>query len=245
MRVLKEEPGIKILYETTELIPVPFNITCEYYGGNCSSYFTEEHDAPESYGYDPAFIPSGQVKINTSESEDIFFTIHINDDTYNHLNQSSPMRIHAFDSDYPYQNQNTPMFIESIETENRYYLAQSNGTNVFYFEFYRLRREELDTSFSTLLGFNPKYETYNYIGSDMQMIEYGGSSNIYAKVTIGLKTSVLEIEKEQRARTILEVFANIAALYGITFSTYVLLFGVRVSKPLLDKCMAADNPSDD
>ncbi|CAG8487968.1 10257_t:CDS:10, partial [Diversispora eburnea] len=121
MRMLKEEPGIKILYETTELIPVP--------SGNCSSYFTEEHDAPESYGYDLAFLPMGKVKMNTSESEDIFLTIHINDDTYNHLNQSSPMRLHAFDSDYPYENQNPPKFIESIETENKYYLTQSNGTN--------------------------------------------------------------------------------------------------------------------
>ncbi|CAG8563502.1 3763_t:CDS:2 [Diversispora eburnea] len=231
------KPGIKILYETTELIPVP--------SGNCSSYFIEEHDAPESYGHDLAFLPMGQVKMNTSESEDIFFTIHINDDTYNHLNQSSPMRIHAFDSDYPYPNKTPPKFIESIETENKYYLAQSNGTKVFYLNFYRLRREELDSSFPTLLGFDPKYDIYNYIASDIEPIEYPVSSNIYAKVIITLKTSVIEIEKEQRHRTILEVLANIAALYGITFSTYVLLFGIRTSEPLLGKFMSAKNLSKD
>ncbi|CAG8563855.1 10529_t:CDS:10 [Diversispora eburnea] len=36
--------------------------------------------------------------MNTSEAKDILFTIHINDDTYNHLNQSPPMRINAFRS---------------------------------------------------------------------------------------------------------------------------------------------------
>ncbi|CAG8658886.1 6909_t:CDS:2, partial [Diversispora eburnea] len=76
-------------------------------------------------------------------------------------------------------------------------------------------------------------------------IEYPASSNFYASVIITLKTSVIEIEKEQRHRTITEVFANIAALYGITFSTYALLFGVRVSQPLLKKCLAADSPSED
>ncbi|CAG8545879.1 4250_t:CDS:2 [Diversispora eburnea] len=218
--MLKEEPGIKILYESTEFIPVP--------GGDCSSYFEEENGISESFGNDLAFLPKGKIQINTTESEDIFFTIHINDDTYDHLNQSSPMKMHAFDSDYPYSNRNPPKFIESIETENKYFLAQSNGTNVFYFNFYRLRREELDSSFPTLLGFNPKYDTYNYIESDIEAIEYPGFKNIYASVIITLKTSILE------------VLANIAALYGVTFSAYTLLFGLRVRKPLLKKCMAAE-----
>ncbi|RHZ78307.1 hypothetical protein Glove_166g98 [Diversispora epigaea] len=232
--MIKEEPGIKIIYDAnTEFQPIPIYLSNPNVskGGNCSAYFDEKFAVPNSYGYNLAYLPKGQILLNDSEAEYLLFTIQINDDTYDHLNQTSPMRIHALDSDYPYQNKNPPKFIESIEVENKYYLTQSNGTNA------KKRR----------IGWFVSYPTRTNVVYSIttETIEYAGSSNIYAKLVITLKTSLIEIEKEQRARTVLEVLANIAALYGLTFSTYVLLFGERIKKPLLKKCMAAEDPSDE
>ncbi|CAG8593355.1 11643_t:CDS:2 [Diversispora eburnea] len=98
------------------------------------------------------------------------------------------------------------------------------------------------------------YDFFNQSGMNMQAFDSetielpytnGTFDNIYAIVYIILKTPGIEIEKEQKSRTAIEVLANIAALYGVTFSIYALLFGVKTSKPLLAKFMPAEDPSDD
>ncbi|RHZ78303.1 hypothetical protein Glove_166g97 [Diversispora epigaea] len=258
MKMVNEEPSIKVTYNTNmKSQPMPnfyfsfdknFTIYCEYYGSEiCSDYFETESSGLDYNGdaYYIAYLPKGQILLNSDNY--LSFHIYIVDETYDRLNQSNPMTMHAFDSEYPYQNKNPPKLINSIEVGNSYALTESNGTNVFYFEFYRINRQELDRSFLTLLGFNPKYETYNYIGSDIEIIEYlfSNGDGYYAKATIGLKTPVLEIEKEQRARTITEVLASVSALYGLMFSIYVFLFGETISKPLLEKYMTTANPSSD
>ncbi|CAG8579030.1 10202_t:CDS:2 [Diversispora eburnea] len=204
-----EEPGIKISYNTNmKEQPMP--------SSDCSTYFeAKSEDNFETYGYDLAYLPKGQISMNTSEGQWVTFTIRINDDTYDFLNQN-----------YPYQNKNHPKLIDSIEAENKYYITQSSDLNVYVLRYYRQRREELKTI------------EFPYTNDTL---------DVYAMVYIILKTPSIEIEREQKARTILEVLANIAALYGLAFGIYALLFGVRVSKPLLAKFMPVptENPSPD
>ncbi|CAG8596681.1 4835_t:CDS:2, partial [Diversispora eburnea] len=213
--MVNEEPSIKVSYDTNkETQPMPKV-------GNCSDYFKYESDANSYY-----YLSEGQATLSVDNY--LVFGIYITDETYSRLNHTSPMIMQTFDSEYPYQNKH-PKLKSSIDVGNIYALTESNGTNVFFFRYYRLRREELDHSFLTQLGWKPKYEIYNYIESEMQTIEYSLPGpfndvydddvfyNFYAKVVIKLKTNIIEVEREQRARTILEVLANIAALYGLAF----------------------------
>ncbi|RHZ78235.1 hypothetical protein Glove_166g108 [Diversispora epigaea] len=175
--MVREESGTKISYDTNNKTqPMP-----NY--ENCLDYHNSGYNESDSYPYYYTYKPNGQISLNAGILN-YFFEIYVDDETFDSLNQSSPIIMQAFD------------------------IVQG------------LRREELDGLFFSLLGFSTKYETYNYIESDLQ------------------------VEKEQRTRTILEVLANIAALYGVTFSIYVLLFGERATKPLLEKFMASDDPPD-
>ncbi|RHZ78291.1 hypothetical protein Glove_166g113 [Diversispora epigaea] len=249
--MVREEPGIKISYDTSSKTqPMPnfyfyfdknFTIYCYFGidGDECPDYYDYAYNESSYYPYYYSYEPKGQVSLSTSS--DYFFEIYVDDDTFDSYNQSTPMYMQAIDIEYPYENKK-PKFIDTIEVSNSYYLTQSNGTNLYFFEFYRLRREELDGSFFSLLGFNPTYEKYNYIESDLQLVVYNfvNGYGFYAKVPVTLKTPITEVEKEQRTRTILEVLANIAALYGVTLSTYVLLFGERATRPLLEKFMDPD-----
>ncbi|CAG8579008.1 10201_t:CDS:2 [Diversispora eburnea] len=126
----------------------------------------------------------------------------------------------------------------SISYEPKGQISLNADTDVYTFEIYIN-----DETFESLNQSDPMIMQ----AIDIETIEYSfiNGNDFYAKVPIGLKTPILQIEKEQRARTITEVIANISALYGLTLSIYVLLFGARESKPLLAKYMILENPSED
>ncbi|CAG8438215.1 11535_t:CDS:2 [Dentiscutata heterogama] len=85
----------------------------------------------------------------------------------------------------------------------------------------------MDGSFFTQIGFIPKYDTYHYIESSIQIIQYAtmlASPNFYAGVYIFPWTTAVQIEKEYRNRTFTEIIANMSALYGLMLGLYLFLF---------------------
>ncbi|RHZ78236.1 hypothetical protein Glove_166g104 [Diversispora epigaea] len=287
--MVREEPGIKISYDTNNKTqPMPnfyfsfdknFTIYC---------YFEDYEECPDYYdhGYDESvpiapyyfsYEPKGQIYLNTGLG--YFFEIYVNDETFDSLNQSTPMYMQAVDIEYPYENKQ-PKFIDTIKVSNAYYLTQSNGTNakkrrIGWLIFlptrtnvvYDVTTEVIEYNIVNGNGFYAKMpiklktpiiqvekEQSTNVVYDVttEVIEYNivNGNGFYAKMPIKLKTPIIQVEKEQRnlsytTSAILEVLANIAALYGATFSTYVLLFGERATRPLLEKFMASDDPPDD
>ncbi|CAG8540226.1 9738_t:CDS:2 [Diversispora eburnea] len=192
MRMINEEPGLKISYNTNmKEQPMP--------SGKCPVDFVNNsyNDSEEGYVYQLAFLPKGQIFLGSNDF--LWFDILINDEKYNRFDQMTPMTMQAYDS-------------------------ESNGTNVRIFKiiilkwilFVRVNKNTIKKINSTNVFYVVTIET----------VEYSGSNGYYGRASINLKTPILEVEKEQRARSITEVLANIAALYGLTCGIYVFLFAL-------------------
>ncbi|CAG8629583.1 1555_t:CDS:10 [Cetraspora pellucida] len=237
MRLVDEVPAIKVTYENQESIPAPSIINgCEVFRDNlnydregiCSKYLisnlslTEkvrknvERIAQDDLSNYTGLIHNGDISLKEGDVIRLYLTI---DSTI--LNS-----IILFDPEYlKYSDQ--PLYIDSLSLENIYFM--SHNINSSLYNFNRFKRQLMDKTLFTQLGFSPSYQTYHYI-TTAPGFSQGASINAVTNmlVIIKPKTTTLQVEKEQKSRTvnvmILDILGTITALYGLMLSFYVFLF---------------------
>ncbi|CAG8603777.1 16495_t:CDS:2, partial [Cetraspora pellucida] len=120
-------------------------------------------------------------------------SITIKEGDYIHVNFTmSPTKINIltlFDTEYlTYSDE--PLYIDSLNLENTYHISHSTNYSVYYFN--RFKRQLMDTTLLTQIGFAPNYRTYNYITTNQSP-----PNTTTMVTTIRPKSAVTQVEKEQ------------------------------------------------
>ncbi|CAG8715025.1 43788_t:CDS:2 [Gigaspora margarita] len=202
-QMVEEEPSIKISYnKNSDAALMPSFPDCGKYFVNTS---IEDNAIYESVSEPEMkfiwYLPNGTIKFKEKSKKFTFF-IDINDPTYNNLNETDDFIINVFDSDYLSNKDKSPDYIEYLNTQNQYYITQGKDVENYYLlRFRRTKRQEIDNSFLSKIGFSPKYNTYYYTESEMQIMPYItklNGANFFAALHIKPWTLMTEVEKEQK-----------------------------------------------
>ncbi|KAF0561118.1 hypothetical protein F8M41_025317 [Gigaspora margarita] len=233
-KLVDEVPTMKVTYENEESIPAPSKINdCQIWRGynygnqssteNCMEYFNQElllsdnvrkrieQIAPLDLDNCTGLLHNGNISL--TERDMIVLNLTLDSTMLNILL--------LFDSEYlTYSDQ--PSFVDSLNLENTYLMSHySNATMCF---FNRFKRQLMDTTMLTQIGFSPNYKSYHYINIAYQSFFQGTSNNTYSIMKVKPKSTVLQVEIEQKSRTIIDILGTITALYSLMMSLYIFLF---------------------
>ncbi|KAF0440117.1 hypothetical protein F8M41_004074 [Gigaspora margarita] len=229
-QMVEEEPSIKISYNKNSDATLMPNLLFTF-----NKKFSLRCDG---------FPDCGKYFVNTSIEDNAIYE-NINDPTYNNLNETDDFIINVFDSDYLSNKDKSPDYIEYLNTQNQYYITQGKDVENYYLlRFRRTKRQEIDNSFLSKIGFSPKYNTYYYTESEMQIMPYItklNGANFFAALHIKPWTLMTEVEKDKTHvmkyaneryfgpnydvfKDITDILGTISAIYGLMFAIYLFLF---------------------
>ncbi|CAG8614549.1 15746_t:CDS:2 [Dentiscutata erythropus] len=202
--LVDEVPTIKVTYEKNESIPAPSKINdCEIiynynYNGaagveNCMKYYDPEllvsqnvferveQITPVDLNQCTGLIHNGSISLR--ERDMIYLNFSLDSTKLNILV--------PFDSEYlKYTDQ--PPYIDSLNLENSYFMSHFSNATMSYFS--RYKRQLMDSTLLTQVGFSPNYKSYHYIDVTYQTTP----NNTYTIMKFKPKTTLLQVEIEQK-----------------------------------------------
>ncbi|CAG8580591.1 20057_t:CDS:2 [Gigaspora rosea] len=220
-KMIVEESAIKISYdESPTSVPLP-NSDC-----NDTIFFDNNHSNNSWY-----FLPNGNITLQTDQA--FSFCIFNNDNTFNDL-----ITLTVYDPKTSYDN--PPFYVNSFIDQSTYFLApETNRTMYYSLSFRRKKRQDMDNSPFTIMGVPPNYDhkTFYYIESGIKNVPVINSFNFtnnfsnVAILTVSPWTCTIEIEKEQKNRTLIDIIANTSAIYSVMLVIYLFLFKKEIAEP--------------
>lgn len=139
-----------------------------------------------------------------------------------------------------------PDYVGSFIKQNTYSLVTEKDRIMYYTILFRIKqRQDMDDSFLTKIGFTPNYDhkTFYYIESEIQNVpiisnrsefgvdnSYDNFSN-FAVLTVHPQICTVEIERQQKNRTIVDILGSISAIYSLLLFIYLFLFKKEIAEP--------------
>ncbi|CAG8734465.1 2992_t:CDS:2, partial [Funneliformis caledonium] len=253
--VINSVPALQISDEETNEIPFPdmgfyamfpFNIECQFdkfdnydneidkieIDESCNNFLVQPQMIDDGYfGYflnnnnlNFTRINNQMIEIhllaNTSDNESISFSLVDS--------ENNPLKFKDGNVDLePIKN-----FIQIREliANNEYEIVKNQVSLV---GLTRNKRKIIHPKFSGILGVRPSYKTQPRIISTIQSISIPvePSTNYFSRIELTVKSFRMQVETEQRTRTLLGVFGLVGGAWGLASALYATSFGVDTIRP--------------
>ncbi|CAG8648236.1 10601_t:CDS:2, partial [Funneliformis caledonium] len=125
-----------------------------------------------------------------------------------------------------------PNDIRECVTNNMYYVPRGQRARI---SFNRHLRNVINSAFKSTFGISSNYKEKPYIMSNFQTepIELNTLTDgvLSSRILLNAQYFFINVETEQRTRTVFSMFGLVGGAYGIASALYVVLFGTNVIRP--------------
>ncbi|CAI2169970.1 19650_t:CDS:2 [Funneliformis geosporum] len=238
IEVINSVPAIQFSIIETNEIPFPdTGKMIEIIDNNCNNSFIQPQqlwdDPPGYFGY---FINNNNLKFTkNTKSGNQFIEIKLSANSYGDF-----IEIYLIDTEFnPLKLQDGKVDLESIQiidhirelvANNKYYLVNNQ---VSYIGLTRNQQKKIHSRFSGILGVSPSYNNLHRIVSNFQSLPFPAapSTEYHSAVAINVASFRMQVETEQRTRTLLGIVGLMGGAWGLASALYAALFGVDMIRP--------------
>ncbi|CAI2172344.1 1734_t:CDS:2 [Funneliformis geosporum] len=228
--IINSVPAIQISVE--EINEVPFAGIDEI----CNDFLSQPQQLSDPHpGYIGYFINKNNLKFIKDPKDDQIIKIKLYSNTSNEL-----IMMYIVDSENnPLKSQDNQIYTQSFQfydfmkelfANNMYFIANNQLT---YLGLARNQKKEFDPKYSGILGVNPSYKTLPHILSKSQStpLPIEPSTEYYSEIDLTVTSFLMQVETEQRTRTLLSVLGLMGGAWGLASALYAILFGVDSIRP--------------